>query len=141
MKFLRFFFAEGAKFACAAFDGGGWHVVGESGGTGTGADGIGKNVEITKRAGIDEIDAGCVVRFGFAGETGDDVGSDGGVRELFTDEVDTTSVVLGAVPAMHSGENFVGGGLQGHVEVFGKARRRSEERHHVACDIERLDGA
>jgi len=58
MKFLRFFFAEGAEFAGAASDGGGRHVVRESGGASAGTNGVGKNVEVGERAGIDEIYGG-----------------------------------------------------------------------------------
>jgi len=82
-----------------------------------------------------------VIVFGFTGEAGDDVGADGGVRELFADEVDAAGVVFGAIPAMHGAEDFVGGGLQRHVEVLGEARRRCEERDEVAGDVERFDRA
>ena len=136
-----FFFAEGAEFACAAFNGGGWHVVGKSGGTGAGADGIGKNVEITERAGLDKTHGGGVVVFGFAGETGDDVGADGGVGQLFLDEVDAAGVVFGAIPAVHGGEDFVGGGLERHMEMFREAWRGCEERDEIAGDVEWFDGA
>src|SRR5579859_8006877 len=70
MKFSRFFFAEGAEFACAALNGGGGHVVRESGGAGARATRVGKNVEIVERTGVDEIEGGGVIGFGFAGEAG-----------------------------------------------------------------------
>ena len=86
-------------------------MIWESGGARARADGVGKNVEVGERAGFDEVQGGGVIVFGFAGEAGDDVGADGGVGQLFLDEVDAAGVVFGAVPAVHGGEDFVGGGL------------------------------
>ena len=77
----------------------------------------------------------------FAGEAGDDVGADGGVREVFADELDAAGVVLGAIPAMHGGEDAVGAGLQRHVEVLGDALRGSKQRDQILRDVERLDRA
>jgi len=54
----RFLFAEGAEFACAAFDDGWGYVARESGGAGAGAHGVGKNVEVGERADIDEFYGG-----------------------------------------------------------------------------------
>ena len=136
-----FFFAEGTKLAGAAFDDGRGDVIRKCGGAGAGADGVGKNVQVGEGARVDEIHGVGVVFFGFAGEAGDYVGADGGVWEPFLDEVDAARVVLGTIPAMHGGEDMVGGGLQRHVEVFGQARRGCEERDHVARDIERFDRA
>ena len=106
-----------------------------------GRDGVRKNVEIGERARLDEIHGGSVIGFGFAGETGDDVGADSGVGELFADEIDAAGVVFGAVPAMHGGEDAVGSGLQRHVEMFGEARRGGEECDQIAGNVERFDGA
>ena len=97
-------------------------------------------MEIAERARRDEIHGCGVIGFGFAGEAGDDVGTDGGVRQLFTDEVDAARVVFAAVPAVHGGEDLIGGGLQRHMKVFGESRGGGEERDHVAGDVERLDG-
>ena len=60
-------------------------------------------MEIGEGEALDEGECGGVVVFEFAGETGDDVGADGGVREAFVDEFDTAGIVLGAVPAVHGG--------------------------------------
>ena len=116
-----FFFAEGTKFASAALDDGGGHMIGQSGGAGAGANGVRENVEIGEGTRFDEIHGGGVVVFGFAGEAGDYVGANGGVGKLFLDEVDAAGVVLGTIPAMHGGEGFVGCGLQWHVEMVGEA--------------------
>src|SRR5882724_2379899 len=82
-----------------------------------------------------------MVVFGFAGEAGDDISADGGVRETFVDEFDAAGVVFGAVPAVHGGEDAVGSGLQGHVKVLGDAIGPGEEIDEVLRDIERFDGA
>jgi len=89
-------------------------------GASAGADGVGKDMEVGEGTGLDEIHGGAVVFFGFAGEAGDDVGADGGVGELFADELDATGVVFQAIPAMHGGKKLVGGRLQWNVEVFGE---------------------
>ena len=68
-----------------------------------------------------------MVGFGFAGEAGDDVGADGGVGEAVVDEFDAAGVVFGAIPAVHGGQDAVGGGLEGHVEVVGDAVGAGEE--------------
>jgi len=97
-------------------------------------------MKIGERALLDEIHGGSVVGFGFARETGDDVGTDGGVGELFTDEIDAAGVVCGAVPTVHGGEDAVGSRLQRHVEMFGEAWRLGKECDHIASNVERLDG-
>jgi hypothetical protein len=135
-----FGFAEGAEFAGAAFDGGAGDFVCERGGFGAGALGKREDVEIGEGETFDEGKSGGVVVFGFAGEAGDDVGADGGVGEALVDEFDAAGVVLGAIPAVHGGENAVRGGLQRHVEVLGDAIGPGEEIDEVLGDVEGLDG-
>jgi hypothetical protein len=43
--------------------------------------------------------------------------------------------VLGAIPAVHGGEDAVRGGLQGHVEVLGDEIGGSEEVDEVLRDV------
>src|SRR2546422_9067314 len=136
-----FGFAEGAEFAGAALDDGAGDFVCESGGFGAGALRKRENVEIGEGEALDEGERGCMVSFGFAREAGDDVGADGGLRETVVDEFDAAGVVLGTIPAMHGGEDAVGGGLQGHVEVLGDAVGGGEEIDEVLGDVEGLDGA
>ena len=136
-----FGFAEGAEFAGAALDGGAGNFVCERGGFGAGAPGEREDMEIGEGEAFDEGHGGGVVVLGFAGEAGDDVGADGGMGESFVNEFDAAGVVLGAIPAVHGGENAVGGGLQGHVEVLGDAIGGGEEVDQVLRDIERFDGA
>src|SRR5205814_1853931 len=50
-------------------------------------------------------------------------------------------IVLGAIPAMHGGEDAIGGGLQRHMEVLGDAISGSEEVDKVLSNVERLNGA
>ena len=135
-----FGFVKGAEFAGAALDDGAGDFVGKRGGFGAGALGKRENVEVGEGETFDERECGGVVVFGFAGEAGDDVGANGGVGEAFVDELNAAGVMLGAVPAMHGGENAVGGGLQGHVEVLGDAVGPGEEIDEVLGDVERLDG-
>jgi len=136
-----FFFAEGAEFAGTALDDGAWDFVCEGGGFGAGALGKREDVEIGEGETFDEGHGGGVIVFGFAWETGDDVGTDGGVGEVLVDEFDAAGVVLGAIPAVHGGENAVGSGLQGHVEVLGDAIGPGEEIDEVLGNVERLDRA
>ena len=136
-----FGFAEGAEFAGAALDDGWGDFVRKSGGFGAGALGKGEDVEIGEGQTLDEGERGGMFGFRFAGEAGDDVGADGGVGKAFADELDAAGVVLGAVPAVHGGEDAVGAGLQRHVEMLGDAIGPGEEFDEVLGDVERLDGA
>ncbi len=98
-------------------------------------------MEVGEGVAFDEGEGGGVVGFGFAGEAGDDVGADGGVGEAVVDEVEAAGVVFGAIPAVHGGEDGVGGGLEGHVEVLGDAVGAGEEVDQILGDILGLDGA
>ena len=136
-----FGFAEGAEFAGAALDRDAGDFACERGGFGAGTLGKRENVQIGEGKRLDKGERGGVVVFGFAGKAGDDVGADGRVREALADEFDAAGVVLGAVPAVHRGEDAIGAGLQGHVEVLGDAIGRSEETDEIFCNVERFDGA
>jgi len=98
-------------------------------------------VEIGEGQALDEGERGGMFGFGLAGEAGDDVGANGGMREALAYEFDAAGVVLGAVPAVHGGEDAVGAGLQRHVEVLGDAIAGGEEFDEILGDVERLDGA
>src|SRR6266851_1700957 len=136
-----FGFGEGAEFAGASLDCGAGELVRKMGGFGAGALGKRENVEIGEGEAIDKGERGGVVGFGFAGEAGDYVCADGGVGETLVDEFDAAGVVLGAIPAVHGGQDAVGGGLQGHVEMLGDAVGGGKEIDEVLGDVERLDGA
>src|SRR5260370_19206448 len=56
------------------------------------------------------------------------------------DEFDAAGVMLRAVPAVHGGEDAVGGRLKGHVKVLGDAIGGSEEIDEVLGNVEGLDG-
>jgi len=60
---------------------------------------------------------------------------------MFLNEFDTAGVVFGAIPAMHGGQDVVGSGLQGHVEVGRDAVRGGEQFDEVLGNVERLNGA
>jgi len=98
-------------------------------------------VEVGEGPRGDEVDCCGMVGIGFAGETGDNVGADGRVGQALVDELDASSVMLGAIPAMHGGEDAVGSGLQGHVKMRGDAVVAREEVDQILGNIERLDGA
>ncbi len=136
-----FGFAEGAQFTSAALDRGAEEFVRKHGGFGAGALRKRENMKVGEREAFDEGHGCGVVIFGFAGEAGDYVGADGSVGEAFMDELDAAGVMFGAIPAVHGGENAVGGGLQGHVEVLGDAIGGSEEIDQVSRDVKGLDGA
>ena len=143
MRFAKgggFFFGEAAEFTGALLDGGGGNVIGYLRGCGPRPDGVRENVEVGERMVVDEVDRGGVIFGAFAGEAGDDVGADGCLGKLIADEFDPACVVLGAIPPVHRGKNFVGAGLQRHVEVLRDARRRCEQSDEILCDVERLDG-
>src|SRR6266851_5748205 len=131
----------GAEREDAELDDGTGDFVRKRGGFGGGALGKRKNVEVGEGQAFDEGRGRGVVGFGFAGEAGDYVGADGSVGEAFMDELDAAGVMFGAIPAVHGGENAVGGGLQGHVEVLGDVIGGSEEIDQVSRDVKGLDGA
>jgi len=135
-----FGFAEGAELAGTLFDDVRRTVIWKRGCLSTGPGRIGKNVEICEGSPLDELESSGMFLFGFAREAGDNVGADCSVGEVLTDEFDAASVVFGAIPAVHGGENSVGARLQGHVKVFGQAGCRGEEKNQIASNIERFDG-
>ena len=137
----RFAGGEGAEFAGATLDEMAGKMIGERSSAGAGTRRVGKDVEVGERAGFDELQGGGVVGIGFAGKAGDHVGADGGVGQVVVDKFDAASVMFGAIPAMHGGEDAIRGGLQRHVEMGSYAIGGSEEFDEVPGDIERLDGA
>ena len=116
-----FAFGERTEFASAALDDVTGEVIWEGGGFGARALRVRKDMEVGERQALDEGKSGGVVGLGFAREAGDDVGADGGVGEKLMDQLDAAGVMLGAVPAVHGGEDAVGAGLQRHMEVLGDA--------------------
>ena len=116
-----FFFTEGTELTGAALGGGAGNLTWQAGCGCAGPFRIRENVKIGEGKRFDEGESCGMVAFGFAGEAGDDVGADGGVGEAVVDEFDAAGIVFGAIPAMHGSQDFVGGGLQGHVEVIGEA--------------------
>jgi len=136
-----FGFAQRAEFAGAALDCCGGDVILERGGFGARAGGIGEHVEIGEGEALDEGESGGVVGLGFAGEAGDYVGADGGVGEAVVDKLDAAGVMLGAVPAVHGGEDAVGGGLERYVEMLSDAISAGEEVDEVQGEVLGLDGA
>src|SRR5437660_12455497 len=136
-----FGFPKGAEFAGTAFDDGARDFVRKRGGFGTRALRERENVEIGEGEALDEGERGGVIVFGFAGKTGDEVGAEGRVWEAFAHEFDAAGIVLGAIPAVHGGEDAVGGGLQRHMEVLGDATGGSKKVDEVLRDVERLNGA
>ena len=133
-------FAQGPKFTGAAMDDLAGELRFERGGFCAWARRVGKDMEIGERERIDELERGFMIGFGFAGENGDYVSAYGGVGEKFADELNATGIVLGAIPAMHGGEDAVCAGLKRHVEMLGDSVRAGEERDEILRDIERLDG-
>jgi len=102
-----FAFAEGAQFAGAALDDVARHLIGERDSLRARAPRIGENMQIGERKSFDEGESGGVVVFRFTRKTGDDVGTDGGVREAFVDEFDAARVMLSAIPAVHGRKDAV----------------------------------
>src|SRR5216684_1730333 len=136
-----FGFAEGAQLAGAALDDGWGDFVRKSGGFGAGAFGKGEDVEVSEGQALNEGERGGMFGFGFAWEAGDDVGADGGVGKTLADQLEAAGVVLGAIPAVHGGEDAVGAGLQRHVEMLGDAIIGGKEVDEIAGNVKRLDGA
>jgi len=136
-----FFFTEGPEFTGAALGGGAGNLTWQAGCGCAGPFRIRENVKIGEGKRFDEGESCGMVAFGFAGEAGDDVGADGGVREVLVDELDAAGIVFGAVPAMHGREDAVDAGLQRHVEMLGHAFSSGEEMDEIARDVKGLDGA
>ena len=82
-------------------------MIFQKGGFGTGAARIREDVEIGEGTIFDETQSGGVIRSGFAGKAGDDIGTNSRVRKAVADEFNAAGIVLGAVPAMHGGEDTV----------------------------------
>lgn len=105
---MGFGLREGAKLARALVSGVRGNGVGEICGFGARARRKRKNVEIGERKSRDETHGGGVILVGFAGESDNDVGADGGVRKRFANKRNTLRVMRGAIPAMHGAKNAVG---------------------------------
>ena len=139
-KCSGFGFAEGPEFAGAAMDDFAPDLGTEGGGFCAGAGRVRENVEVGKWERVDETKRGFVVGLGFTREASDYVGANGSVGKKFADKFHAPGVMLGAIPAMHRGQDAVRTGLERHVEVFGDAIGTSEKGDEVLRDIERLDG-
>ena len=98
-----FFLRKSAEFARTLFNLGGGNMIRHLRGSGARPHRIREDVEIGERSALDEIGCGAVIFGGFAGEAGDDVGTEGRVGQAVVDELDATGVVFGAVPAVHTG--------------------------------------
>src|SRR5262249_36882675 len=72
---------EGAEFPGTALDDAAWNLVCESGSLCAGTRGIREDVQIGEGARGDEFQGGGVIGSGFAGEAGDEVRADGGMRQ------------------------------------------------------------
>ena len=136
-----FAFGERAEIAGTMFDDLARQVVGERGSASAGTHRIGKDVEISEGAGFNKSKSGGMVGIGFAGEAGDNVGTDGRVWQMAVDEFDSAGVVFGAVPATHGGEDAVRSGLEGHVKMGRDAIGCGEEFDEVPGYIEWFDRA
>ncbi len=134
-------FADGAEFTGAALDDDARDFVQKIGSFSARAFRERENVEIGEGKALDEGKRSGMIVFGFAGETGNDVGADSSMREAFADQFDAAGIGLGAIPAVHGGEDSVGGGLQRHMEVLGDAIGPSEKIDEVLGNVERLNGA
>src|SRR5271157_1122306 len=97
-------------------------------------------MQVGEGALCNETQCGGVVPFGLAGETGNDIGADSGMRKAFVNELDAAGVVFRTVPTMHSREDAVRSGLQGHVEVGREAIAGGDEIDEGERNVERLDG-
>src|SRR5271157_6411401 len=98
-------------------------------------------MQVGEGALCNETQCGGVVPFGLAGETGNDIGADSGMRKAFVNELDAAGVVFRTVPAMHGREDAVRSGLQGHVEVGREAVAGGDEIDERERNVERLEGA
>src|SRR5215475_8300674 len=98
-------FCESAKVGCAAMDDFAWYLRFEGSGFRTRTRGIRKNVKIGEWKRINEVECGLMVGFCFAGKSGDDVSTDCGVWQKFSNELYAPGVVLGAIPAVHRSED------------------------------------
>ena len=109
------------------FDGGGqiFHL----GGGGAGAAAVRKGVDARKGGALGERAGGGEVLLRLAGEAGDDVGGDGGAREIRAREGDAGEELLARVVAVHAAQDGVRPALQREVEV-------GREVAHLLCRFE-----
>ncbi len=82
-------------------------MICREGGFGAGAARIREDVEIGEGTIFDETQSSGVIRSGFAGKAGDDIGTDSGVRKALANEFNAAGIVFGAVPAMHGGKDGI----------------------------------
>ena len=122
----RFVVCQRAEFTGAALNDISRDVICKAGSFGAGTRGVRKDVEVGKGAIFDEAQRGGVVFFGFTWEPGEDIGANGGVGQALANQFDAASVMLGAIPAMHGGEDAIGGGLQRHMEVWSDTTGRGK---------------
>src|SRR5450631_719149 len=76
-----------------------------------------------------------------SGESRDYIRADGGVRQAFTNELQAPGIVVGAIPAVHGGENAIVSRLQGHMKMLGQAIVVREKPDQIASHIHGFDGA
>ncbi len=116
------------------------NLIRHGGGGGTGARGVGEDVQISERQVCDEAAGGFEFGVGFAGESSHDVGSDGGGGHGSANLFDLLAIVPRSIFAVHAAEHGVTARLQGHVCVLGDARGGGHEGNQVVGPIHRLDG-
>ena len=100
-----------AKFARAGGHDLGCHLSGSGGGGGAGAGAVAEHVHTGKAHALTQGAALGELLVRLAGEAGDDVAGNGGVRELGADVVDHGLVLLGRVGAVHALERGRAAGL------------------------------
>jgi hypothetical protein len=115
-------------------------LIGHGGGRRAGAGGVGEDVQVGEGQFCDETAGGFEFGGGFAGESGHDVGADGGGGQGGANLFNLFAIVPGTIFAVHAAEYGVTAGLQGDMRVFGNARRGGEERDEFGSPIHGLDG-
>jgi len=106
----------------------------------TGAGGEGEDVQISEGQVFDEAAGGFEFGVGLTGESGHDVGADGGDGHGGVNFFDLLAIVPGTIFAVHAAKHGVTAGLQRDVRVLGDARRGGDEGDEIVGPIHRFDG-
>src|ERR1700688_3716585 len=97
----------------------------------TGAGGEGEDVQISEGQVFDEAAGGFEFGVGLTGESGHDVGADGGDGHGGVNFFDLLAIVPGTIFAVHAAKHGVTAGLQRDVRVLGDARRGGDEGDEI----------
>ncbi len=99
-----------------------------------------ENERLVERDGPQEIQCFQEIGFGFTRKADDDVGGDGGVRNMAADLPDDLQVFFSGVGAAHPFQDPVGSGLKRQVNMLTKFRQTSERLDQIRLKTNGMRG-